>query len=168
MGSVGVPLDSLVLEHYRLPELRKMQTAIAAEIGLRESSTISDRDASLRLWHEAIMEVWSAKYGCKQPYRQWRNGPGKTLQGVVVELEEFALRFFQGPPRTVQVHPARVLIVECLITWMTDRDLPIMLTHGTLAKQMQNAGTAVDSQLPGYAVAGLLPIALKCKGSKRG
>lgn len=163
MGSVA--LDDLNLEHYRLPELRKHQTAIAAEIALRQSTSISDRDAYLRLWHDAIMEVWATKYGCKQPYPQWRNGPGKTLAPHMVDLEAFALRFFLEPPRKIEIHPARVLIVECVVTWMTNRDLPIMLTHGTLAKQLQNAGTAVNSQLPGYNAAGFLPMALKLKGS---
>lgn len=164
MGDVA--LDSINLEHYRLPELRKMQMAIAAEIGLRESTTISDRDASLRLWHDATMEVWDTKYGLKLKYAQWRNGAGKILAPHMVALEAFALRFFVNPPRAIEVHPARVLIVECVILWMTNRNLPIMLTHGTLAKQMQNAGTAVASELPGYAESGMLPVALKCKGSQ--
>lgn len=163
----GVALDSLKLEEYRLDELRKHQAALAAEIGLRESSSVTDRDRYMRAWHTAIMEVWSGKYGTKMPYTQWRRSAGKTLLAHLAGAEEFARKFFRGTPRDIEIHPARVLVVECLVQWMRERDLPIEVTHGTLAKNFQNAGQAVNFQLPGYAESGLLPMALRLKGTAR-
>lgn len=160
----GVALDALHLEDYRLEELRKLRTALAAEIGLRESTTVTDRDKYLRAWHAAIMEVWSVTFGCQQPYPQWRQGPGKTTAPHLLAAEKFALRFFHEPPRAIAIHPARVLIIECLLLWMKHNEMPV--TYGTVARNFGTLGPAVDRELPGYAAGGMLPLALKMKGSR--
>lgn len=164
MGSVR--LDEIKLEEYRLDELRRHQTAIAAEIGLRESSRSSDRDKHLRSWHTAIMEVWRQEFGCQQAFRQWKVGAGKRALPHLPDVEAFALHFFLEAPRAMAIHPARVLIVECVIAGMKEHKVSV--TYGSFAMNLQSAGTAVDNQLPGYAKAGLLPLALRMKGSARG
>lgn len=148
----------LNLGEWSVESLRTLQAEVSAELALRHTPRSRDRDDLLRVWHAATVEVLQRQLGLQQSFHQWKRAAGRTASPHVAAAEKLAGRFFQEVPRAIAVHPARVVVVEALVSWLQARTIPV--TFGTVATNLQSAGTAVDAAFPGYLKSGLLHLTL--------
>lgn len=154
------------LKEMTIAQLHELLAQVDTEISTREATRKGSSEALLRAWHAAIVEVWADNTGVKMPYPQWKRGPSQGIIRHLGAAEKYALKFFLKKPRSIQIHVARVVVIECLYRWMVSVEMK--MTMGIMSKHMVNIDVAVESQFPGYARGKLLPMVLRLRGTDRG
>lgn len=148
------------LERLTLEQLNTLSVNVAAEIVIREG-TAKRRGSSislLQLWHTAIETALGQRSIGIPPFRTWTRMSvgGERVKPHLPAAELYLQRFFDGTPRRPQLYAARAFVIECLITFLDNSNVPI--SPGAVCRNMSNYSTAIESQFPNYANCNLLPL----------
>jgi hypothetical protein len=144
-------------------ELRKLIAAASVELEIRELKRggTGASSAVLDAWHRAIKEQLVYQGIQMPPASVWRKqvAGGQALKPHVAGLEKLVRKFFRKEPRAIEIHPARVLVACCLLTYM--KKCQVLISPGSVCRNIGNASAAVQSEFPDYCESGLLPLVLK-------
>ena len=146
-----------------LPKLSPQELSqVSAVVSTLSSEREAMDDVALDLAHFAVRSVYPGF-----PRSMYSLGPSvlpKYKKGLRV-LIEFASEHFTLNSRPIKVQTYEVL-TRMLLNWM--HDCTITTTPKTVAQQLSNIVSAVDTQMPGYRELGMLERILiaRPKGSK--
>lgn len=153
------------LETMKLPDLKKLQASIEAEILLRSSETPSGNRYSLfHHWYQALKDVLWSDHGISIPPAAVfaKMGHAKTFTSAIPSCEKLLEQYKRADGsvlRRPQEMSVRCTIFRTLFIWMKVREVPISIA--TVCRNMQNAQAAVAAEFPGYLQNGLLHLLVK-------
>lgn len=158
-------VGSVDLETMKLPDLRKLEAAVAAELLLRSSEQPTvNRYSLFQHWHQAFADIMQTVQAIRVPppavFSRQLCAKGFTNSLPLCEELIGKFRLVKGPVlRQHQELKARRTVIGTLIIWMKNHAVSISVS--SVCRNMQNAQAAVASEFPGYIQNGLLYMLIK-------